>query len=76
MSDEDRKIDKEIIALEKKIREIQSQYDKLYRTKSKKIESIKEKENTLKELDRESRHCSKKRNELQDKLYRKEICNA
>lgn len=73
LSEEEREIDKEIKDIEKKIRDIQKQYDSLFRSKPKRLESIKFKEDKLRELDKESRYYSKKRNELLEKLYRKEI---
>lgn len=73
LSDNERKMNKEITDLEIKIRGVQAQYDKLSRTKPKRLESIKEKEDKLKELDKQSRYYSQKRNELINQLYRKEI---
>lgn len=72
LSEEERLLDEEIKELEKKIRDVQAQYDKLFRTKPKKLKEIKEKENTLIELDRQSRYYSNQRNKLLECLYRKE----
>lgn len=72
LSDNERKMNKEIIELEAKIRNVEAQYNKLSKTKPKRVGSIKEKEDKLTELGKQSRYYSQKRNVLISQLYRKE----
>lgn len=72
-SEDEKVLNNEIVELDKKIKNLGKEYAK---ENVKKSVSEKEKQIKLEQLEREVKFCIKQRNELQDKLYRKEICDA
>ncbi len=73
---EEKALNNTIIELDKKIKAAGQEYAKEKRRKLRRYDSEVERQFKLDQLEREVKFNIKQRNELQDKLYRRESCNA